>query len=87
MDNAAVVRPPAGELKSLSELQAELAHLFPSPAGLEWEIRMHKAEYVAAGAIFKIGRRWLAHPPTFKATTLAIGARRAREWTERGRAA
>lgn len=83
MENAIAIRPPVGELKTLPELQAELAHLFPNPAGLEWEIRRHKAEYVAAGAIFKIGRRWLAHPQTFTATTLAIGARRAREWTER----
>jgi hypothetical protein len=80
-------RPPIGDLKPLPELQRELAHLFPSPAGLEWEIRIHKAEYVAAGAIFKIGRRWLAHPPTFKATTLAIGARRAQEWAKRSCAA
>jgi hypothetical protein len=78
---------PVEDLKSLPELQAELAHLFPSPAGLQWELRCHKAEYVASGAIVKIGRRWLAHPATFKATTLAIGARRAREWADRGRAA
>lgn len=87
MANATAARLPVGELKSLAELQVELAHLFPSAAGLEWEVRVHKEEYVHAGALVKIGRRWMVHPPTFKDTMLAIGARRARQWAERGRAA
>ena len=59
---ARIARPPIGELKPVSDLHVELAHLFPSAAGLEWEIRTHKAQYVAAGALLKIGRRWMAHP-------------------------
>jgi len=74
---------PLSELKTLDELQAELAHALPSPAALEWEMRKHLAEYVAAGALFKVGRRWLAHGPTFRATMLAIAAKRARAWAER----
>ena len=64
------------ELVRLDELQRQLAHIFPSRGSIDWELRMNKAEYVAAGAIVEIAGRLLAHPATFKRTALAIGARK-----------
>jgi len=66
-----------GELRPLDELQRELAYIFPSRGALDWEIRANRAEYVAAGALYLVGRRWCCHPATFAATALAIAARKA----------
>jgi hypothetical protein len=57
-------------------LQRELAHIFPSQGSLDWEVRVNRREYVAAGAIFEVAGRLLAHPPTFARTALGIGARK-----------
>lgn len=65
------------ELVAIAELQAQLVNIFPSMGSLEWELRQHRQDYVAGGALFVIGRRLLAHPATFKRIALAIGARKA----------
>jgi len=82
--NALPAAPALGELRPLTELQRELAHIFPSRGSLDWEIRRNRREYVSAGAIFEIAGRLMAHPATFERTALAIGARKV---AERGRAA
>jgi len=71
-----------GELRSLDELQRELANIFPSCGSLEWEIRIHRGVYVSAGALYLVGRRWMAHPSTFARTALEIGARKAQARSE-----
>ena len=71
--------PRLGELKPIAELQAELAHVFPRQGSIDWELRMHRREYVEAGALFEIGGRLMAHPPTFEKVALAIGRRKVAE--------
>jgi len=83
-DKAAPTAPALSELRSLRELQHELAHIFPSRGSLDWEVRANRKAYIAAGAIFEIAGRLMAHPATFERTALAIGARKV---AERGRAA
>ena len=83
--NAKSQAPALSELRPLDELQRELAHLFPSRGSIDWELRSHRQAYVAAGAIFEIAGRLMAHPDTFKRTALAIGARKIAERTEQQR--
>ena len=73
--------PSLGELVPVRTLleDPEVLRVFPGPGALEWELRQHRREYVAAGAIFEIGRRLLAHPATFKRTALLIGMQRLAE--------
>lgn len=68
--------PRLSELVTVRELQPQLAHIFRTPAALEWELRLHRAEYVEGGALFIVARRLLAHPPTFEKIALRIGARK-----------
>jgi hypothetical protein len=69
--------PAFGELVRLNELRtdADIARLFPGEHSLTWEIRQHRAEYVAGGALFVVAGRLLVHPAAFKRIALAIGAR------------
>lgn len=75
--------PALGELVPVRDLRqdAEIAQIFPGPGSLDWELRQHRRDYVAAGALFEIAGRLMAHPPTFKKTALAIGARKLAERT------
>lgn len=70
--------PSLGELVPLSKLRGdiEIARIFPGEGSLAWEVRQHRTEYVAGGALFELAGRLLAHPPTFKKIALTIGARR-----------
>lgn len=63
------------ELITMRELQQRLAKIFPSAGSLEWQVRIHRAEYVRAGALFEIAGRLMAHPPTFERVAVEIGAR------------
>jgi hypothetical protein len=76
IDRAVPATPALSELRPLRELQRELAHVFPSRGSLDWEVRAHRHEYVAAGAIFEVAGRLMAHPPTFARVALEIGARK-----------
>ena len=48
-------------------------HIYPSPGSLEWIIRRHRARFVKAGALVKIGGRFLLHEHRFDAEVLALG--------------
>jgi len=67
-----------GELVRLSSLRddPDIARIFPGEYSLTWQIRQHRAEYIAGGALFEMAGRYFAHPATFKKITLEIGARK-----------
>jgi len=75
---AAVVNgsPTLSELRPIRELQRELAHIFPTPGSLDWELRAHRREYIQAGAVFEVAGRLMAHPVIFGRVALEIGARK-----------
>jgi catalase (peroxidase I) len=77
-----------GALVRLSELRADpdIARIFPGQHSLTWEIRQHRAEYVAGGALFALAGRLLVNPTAFKKIALAIGARKVAD-TENNKAA
>lgn len=64
------------ELVPIGELQRELSNIFASRGSLDWELRVHREQYIAAGAVFEIAGRLLAHPATFRRVALEIGADR-----------
>lgn len=68
------------ELRSIDDLQQELAHLFPSRGSIDWELRINRARYIRGRALFAIGGRLLASPARFKAVALKLAAERARVW-------
>lgn len=65
-----------GELRSIEDLQKDLAHIFPSRGSLDWELRTNRREYLKARALFEISGRLMAHPGTFKRVALEIASRR-----------
>lgn len=71
--------PRLDELVPVRELQPMLARLFPTQGSLDWELRMHRREYIIGGALYEIAGRLLAHAPTFERIALAIGARKLTE--------
>ncbi len=64
------------DLVPVRDLQRELANVFPSQGSLDWELRTHRREYVAGGAIFEVAGRLMAHPATFAKVALSIAARK-----------
>lgn len=61
--------------KAPRDLHREMKDLFPTPASIEWEIRQHRRDYIAGGALFEIAGRLLADPMTFRRVALQIGAK------------
>jgi hypothetical protein len=68
--------PRPDQLVRPRELVEELKDLFPSEGSLEWEIKQHRRDYIAGGALFEIAGRLLAHPQKFRCVALQIGARK-----------
>ena len=64
------------ELVPVKNLQRNLPNVFPTRGALDWELRVHRAEYVRGGAIFEVAGRLVAHPPTFEKVALAIARRK-----------
>lgn len=79
MDAPAIGSPPLGEYRQWSELRPELANIFPSLGALEWDLRVHRRELIAAGALIEIGRRFLLHRGLYEKNLLERGMRRAAE--------
>jgi len=73
---ASIAEDRGDQLARISDLQSLIADLFPSRGSLDWEIRQHRSEYIAGGALFEIAGRLLAHPTTFRRIALSIGAKR-----------
>jgi hypothetical protein len=76
MEKANETECQLSELLPLNDLQQRLKTIFPSLPSLEWEIREHRDEYVTGRALFRIGRRLMAHPDAFQRVALAIAARK-----------
>ena len=77
--NAPGIEPiDLAELRRIGDLQHELTNVFPSRGSIDWAIRVHRSEFVAARALFEIGGRLMAHPARFKACALEIAARTVR---------
>lgn len=68
--------PALSELVPIRELQQQLARVFPTRGALDWELRVHRAEYVRGGAIFVVAGRLVAHPPRFERVALEIASRK-----------
>lgn len=65
------------ELRSIAELQQQIANIFPSLGSLQWELRTNRTHYVRGGALFEISGSLMAHPETFKGIALELASRRA----------
>lgn len=76
MDSTSGNAPRADELVPLRALQSRLARIFPTQGSMDWEVRNHRREYIAGGALFEIGGRLLAHPPTFERIALELGSKK-----------
>ena len=75
--NAKVPKIDLCELRTIAELQQQLAQVFPSIGSLQWELRTNRTQYVRGGALFEISGSLMAHPETFKSIALELAARRA----------
>ena len=69
--------PALSELVPVKNLQRSLPNVFPTRGALDWELRVHRAEYVRAGALFEVAGRLVAHPATFERVALEIARRKA----------
>ena len=65
---------PLAGLLTLRQLQARLAHLFPSLDSLRWFIRRSRALLQQHGALLQIAGRTYVDPDKFAAAVLVIGA-------------
>lgn len=65
------------QLVRLEEYQEARKHIFPSKGSLEWYLRQHRDELIAAGALLKIAGQWHAQLGRFDTTVLELGTRAA----------
>lgn len=79
MDSPAIGSPPLSEYRPFRELQPELRNVFPSIGALEWDIRMHRLELIATGALIEIKHRYLVHPGLYERALRERGTRQAAE--------
>ncbi|HMM87072.1 MAG TPA: hypothetical protein PKC53_16505 [Azohydromonas sp.] len=50
------------QLCTVSEYGERRRHIFPTSTSLEWHLRQHKPEWVAAGALLVIAGRRVVNP-------------------------
>ncbi len=79
MDAPAPGSPPLGEFRPFRELFPDLQNIFPSLGALEWDLRTHRRELIAAGALIEIGRRFLLHRGRYEQVLMERGRRQAAE--------
>jgi hypothetical protein len=65
---------PLGEALECSE---ELRQVIESEQGLQWQVRTHKRELVAANLLIKPGKSWLVKPTGMARFMIEVGRRRA----------
>jgi hypothetical protein len=71
--------PRLDELVQARELHKSecVSKVFSTAGRVEWELRMHRRDYIEGGALFEIGGRLMVHPERFSKVALSIGARKA----------
>ena len=76
-----VTDAPRSGLLNLWQWRERNAHLFPSDTSLRWHLRQHRETYIAAGALFEVGGRYVCDPAKFEQTLRTVGtvAARSRE--------
>lgn len=56
-----------------TDYQTARENVFPSRASLQWFLRSHRRQLIAAGALASVNRRVLIDPPRFDGVVLQIG--------------
>jgi hypothetical protein len=63
------------DLVPMAELHSKLpTNLYASQDSVEWAYRVHRAQFIAGGAVFLVAGRLLAYPARFARVALEIGA-------------
>lgn len=64
---------PLSHVLKLPEYRTQRAHIFHSPAALEWFVRKHRPGLIRAGALLMVTGQWHVHAEKFDSFVLEVG--------------